>query len=367
MSIHTKKLADGSSRYVVRWRDERRRNCSRAFASPAQAREFEALRTVMSAQRQRSGQFAPVEPAQMTFNQWSSRWWEEVVKHQTQRSTRIGWASLLNKWITPYLGNVPLPMLGRPAILEWRSEIMSRGATPTVANRALGCLSACLGQAVERNLLPYNPARGIKRMEENASERPALSPRTVEAIRDQLEPRDALLVSLMAYCGLRPGEAFALRSSSIQQRTLRVTHSFVREQIKSPKTGVSRVVDVPPSVMAELEAYGVRDMDPEDFIFGASRGAAMPISPGNWRSRVWTPALAKLGMSVHVYALRHSFASLLIYSGASLPVVSYQLGHSNPAITAKVYVHMFRDVEMGSEVRSIEDAIQGARKIKEVV
>jgi len=40
--------------------------------------------------------------------------------------------------------------------------------------------------------------------------------------------------------------------------------------------------------------------------------------------------------------LRHSFASILVSSGASLPLIGALLGHSNPAATAR-YSHLFLD------------------------
>ena len=41
--------------------------------------------------------------------------------------------------------------------------------------------------------------------------------------------------------------------------------------------------------------------------------------PLDWRSRVWHPALVRAGVKRAVpYDLRHTFASLMIYGGASV-------------------------------------------------
>lgn len=45
------------------------------------------------------------------------------------------------------------------------------------------------------------------------------------------------------------------------------------------------------------------------------------------------------GVTFHV--LRHTFASILIAQGHDPVFVSRQLGHANPAITLKVYAHLF--------------------------
>ncbi|MDO4539144.1 MAG: tyrosine-type recombinase/integrase [Coriobacteriales bacterium] len=48
-------------------------------------------------------------------------------------------------------------------------------------------------------------------------------------------------------------------------------------------------------------------------------------------------------MSVH--ELRHTHASLLLNSGASVLSVSHRLGHSNITTTQKVYLHVVQELE----------------------
>ncbi len=46
--------------------------------------------------------------------------------------------------------------------------------------------------------------------------------------------------------------------------------------------------------------------------------------------------------NLRLHDLRHSFASALVSSGASLPLIGSLLGHASPATTAR-YSHMFAD------------------------
>jgi integrase len=46
--------------------------------------------------------------------------------------------------------------------------------------------------------------------------------------------------------------------------------------------------------------------------------------------------------NLRLHDLRHSFASQLVSSGASLPLIGALLGHSNPTTTAR-YAHLFDD------------------------
>jgi len=47
----------------------------------------------------------------------------------------------------------------------------------------------------------------------------------------------------------------------------------------------------------------------------------------------------------YLYQLRHSFASLMISSGESIPSVSQMMGHKSPDITMKVYTKAYKVIK----------------------
>lgn len=53
---------------------------------------------------------------------------------------------------------------------------------------------------------------------------------------------DATLVAVLAYAGLRPGEALGLRWHDIGERTILVERSVAFGQLKSTKTASTRTV-----------------------------------------------------------------------------------------------------------------------------
>ena len=54
--------------------------------------------------------------------------------------------------------------------------------------------------------------------------------------------RDATLVCMLAYAGLRPGEALALEWRHIRERTILVEQALALGEVKETKTGQTRTV-----------------------------------------------------------------------------------------------------------------------------
>jgi integrase len=74
-------------------------------------------------------------------------------------------------------------------------------------------------------------------------------------LRAQLAHRDAVLVSLMAYAGLRPWEARTLRWGHVQERTL---------VIGAPKTGWRRTVRLLDALAQDLREWRMASGRPGD-------------------------------------------------------------------------------------------------------
>jgi integrase len=83
---------------------------------------------------------------------------------------------------------------------------------------------------------------------------PALSIAEVEAIRAAMKQPDATLISVLAYAGLRPGEALALKWGDIREDTIRVWRALSFGEEKSTKTGRSRMVPMLPALGWDLAA-----------------------------------------------------------------------------------------------------------------
>ena len=82
----------------------------------------------------------------------------------------------------------------------------------------------------------------------------------------------------------------------------------------------------------------------------------------NWRKRAFDRACKAANVeNATPYALRHSFASLLIHEGRSVMYVARQLGH-DARLTLTTYGHVIDELDEEPRLPA-EDAIRAARQI----
>ena len=102
-------------------------------------------------------------------------------------------------------------MAGRP---------LDRGGGSYCGRHAMDLLGSILEHAFVGEQISANPARRVKKARSPRREEvQPLSARTIDAMRVALDGRDATLISILAYAGLRPGEALGLRWGDVREQT----------------------------------------------------------------------------------------------------------------------------------------------------
>lgn len=148
----------------------------------------------------------------------------------------------------------------------------------------------------------------------------------IEKESTEEQSQAVLLFQLLYGCGMRISEACNLgfNDINISARTIRVTG----------KGDKDRLVAAPDRVMKKIVSLASR----EKFIWGEK-----PLDP-----RAGYELIRRLGVSagllkpLHPHALRHSFATHLLSSGANLRTLQELLGHASLTATEK-YTHLTID------------------------
>ncbi|MGB9440912.1 MAG: site-specific integrase, partial [Desulfobacterales bacterium] len=174
---------------------------------------------------------------------------------------------------------------------------------------------------------------------------------------------------VMAYVGLRLGEALAMRLShlDVDKMAYHVTESYKLKCFRKPKFGKTRIVDLPAYLVDELKAY-VRQLQKENLKQG--RGGVVdllfvdPKETGLWPySQRKVQGLVKkvckaAGLGIrNPHDLRHTYATLLLMAHQSPGYVQKQLGHSSISITMDIYCHWIP----GEGREGLEEALGGEK------
>ncbi|MGA2925656.1 MAG: tyrosine-type recombinase/integrase [Solirubrobacteraceae bacterium] len=275
------------------------------------------------------------------------------------RSTLDVYAVAWERYILPELGRVTLRQLRPHVVEQFKREPIRRGVGNAMIAKTLTMLQSVLSYAVACGELDANPVREVRKPAHRPQRvvRP-LTPEQVEAVRAQLDLRDATLISLLAYAGPRPAEALKLAWRDVRERTL------VIEPANS-KTGRGRTVRLLGPVAQDLAEWKLAQGPrfPTAPVFPRRDGRFWTVDDyRNWRSRVYRPVTRALGLPTQPYALRHSFVSLLIQEGRDFREVARLAGHG-PEVCARTYAHLFDEWD-GAERTSAEEAIRRARQAR---
>jgi integrase len=113
------------------------------------------------------------------------------------------------RWEHRVLGEI------RHSEVQARVSDLSAKKSPTVVIRAFGILAGIIDVAVKDRRLPSNPARGVNLPRKRREKEPHyLSHTQVQLLADESRA-NGTLVLLLAYTGLRWGEAVGLRVSNV--------------------------------------------------------------------------------------------------------------------------------------------------------
>ena len=274
-----------------------------------------------------------VASTSLTIADFAERWMAEHVKVKLKPKTQADYGDHLRRQIVPALGRRTV------AGLSWEDANALHVALkekPPSANRALNVLHSMLAYAVRLKLRPDNPCRDVKRYPERSHER-FLSPREFvlaleaidEAKRDgAITTHAAAGLKLCLYTGARRGEVCAAKWTQVD---------WARRLIRLPdsKTGRPRTIHLNDQAVTILKT--IPRVGPYVIAGGP------PGQPYTGLSYAWSYARKRRGLSdVRLHDLRHSFASLGLAAGISLPVIGRLLGHTKASSTQR-YAHLASD------------------------
>ena len=309
-----------------------------------------------------------VEPTHLSVAEYLAQWLKDSAGPRVSPRTLEGYRGNVERYLVPKLGRIPLEKLAPRHIQEMEAQLLRDGGSkgrplsPRTVLQVHRVLSKALNDAVKLDILLRNVVDAVEPPRTTKYEAQFLDWDEVHALLDQItDPLRLTLALLATQTGLRRSELLGLhwRDINLSGRSLSVRRALIKlasgnTELKVPKNGRGRVVDLPAESVDALKAHRLRNPATSgngNFVFCHSDGSRLdPDLVSKWFRRV--AKIAGLEGS-RLHDLRHTHASLMLSQGIHLKVVSERLGHSSIGITDDLYSHVLPSVQVES-VRRFE-------------
>jgi integrase len=223
MSVSARRMADGSDgeprfHYLVRWRDGRRIEHARMFATEGEAAEFDS--------DVKAGQLAPSSSLRRrpspTFAAEAMDWL--ATKQATKRArTAARYESHLRLHVLPAFGPTPIAAITRRDVQAWINTLTRNNlGASTIGDIYRGVFKAILNKTILDGRLAVSPCCRIELPQPAAEEIVPPTPEQVLAVIGALPLRYRAMAAIAAGAGARISEAAGITISRLRGDPVRL-------------------------------------------------------------------------------------------------------------------------------------------------
>lgn len=324
---------------VVRFPDGRK-DFKGGFKTKTDAQEF--ARTLDRAIA--AGTYGKPAPEDPTLHDFFNRWIDS--KRDIKQSTLENMKSTYAHHIEDVLGPLRLSEVTPLVIQSWVDGLSETKLSAATVGKCYRYLRAAMNTAEAWGLVERCPCRSISLPRVERKEVEPLTREEVRRVLDYASGQERVLYALLAYSGLRLGEALGLawRHVDLNHNVLIVERAWNRNGLTTPKTESSRrAVPVTSTLAAMLHEYEGSKVDPLPDAFLFTQGGDQPLDPSK-ALKDWSKAQDAVGVRhCTLHSLRHFYASVMLEAGCSIRYLQHSLGHSSPTMTLGVYSHLMKD------------------------
>lgn len=290
----------------------------------------------------------------------------DIMQHILSPTTYQFYSRNINEYILPFFGKTALEDITAMQVQQYIQHLLKKQAktrgvnqsegnlSPSTVRRYLTVLKSILKQAVKQELISDNPARS-DRLTLPKQPKPKIEIFTKQEAAQILAALELetlqfqVLIQLAIYTGARRGELVALRFSDFDFDNLKVTIERTAIKLKGeepttkmPKDYETRTIAISPTCINLVQQLR-KEKNNNGWLFTKWNGGEMmnPQTP----TRQFSNFLKKHGIKHRKFhALRHTSATLLLYSGINIKQVQARLGHSDIETTNK-YLHCIEEAD----------------------
>lgn len=287
----------------------------------------------------------------------AERYLDEHARHKAARAY-LDQRGMLQRIVLPKIGAMKVADVKHADIDRLHREVSKR--TPIQANRICQMLRKMFNLAIRWEYRTDNPVTGLVFNAEIPRNR-YLSPeeigRLTAILADHPNQRCANVIRLLLLTGARRGEAMTATWDQFDlDNGVWTKPSAHTKQRREHRVPLSQAAVTLLSDIREKQPRRCRYVFPGDTL----------DHPLTEIKGFWDRVRSRAGLEdVNIHDLRHTYASILVSSGLSLPIIGALLGHTQTQTTAR-YTHLFDHPlrEATERVSAVVIAMPNARNIQ---
>lgn len=295
--------------------------------------------------------------------------WLLQYENTVEQSTFVKTVSLFDNHILPSIGEYKIEKITvdicQKAVNDWAKKLKNISKVKAYASRVFNF-------AVKRDFVQKNPFDLVELPRKRNKPLPDETDEKNFYTREQLieflscleketNVKAYVLFRLLAFSGMRKGEALALtwRDINFKTKEIRINKALSRGKnsklyIKSTKTNEARTIKMDEKTMGVLRMWkkkqkedyfklGFNTSKPSQLVFSNEKNEFIqPSKTREWMLYVQEKYNLK---KVTTHGLRHTHCSLLFEAGATLKEVQDRLGHSDIKTTMNIYTHVTKKAQ----------------------
>lgn len=311
----------------------------------------------------------------MNVSQWIDIWYK-TYSSDWAISTREARKNTIEKHVKRLIGNIKLKNITKTIYINrFLNVLKEEGFKPHSINSMHSTVSTAINAAVEDDIIDRNRIRSAP-IEKPKRLTNFLTPNELSIfLRYAKKERisDYTLILLLAYTGLRSGEALGMHWSDIDFKENTISISRTRDVLgtRKPKTDNSiRTIKVDELVFKQLKKYRAwcmqskleygEQLEDDNFIFLNNDGSM------NYYKELLSIAIRHIYRNIKkdelkintitAHGLRHTHATILLSQGIPVKTVADRLGNT-PETLLETYAHSFDELEEKA-VNVFSDSLQ---------
>ena len=263
-------------------------------------------------------------------------------KHTVRESTLIVVESQYRNHIKPAIGNKLIQSVTIKELQDLANSWKDLNSSFMIAN----LLKRLFRHAQKIGAIEKNPVDAIifPKRKKKSNKKKFWSKQELkkflEEAKNHKNPQVYPFFRLLAFCGIRKGEALALSWNDVDvaNRQLKIHRNLSvgrnGSKITSTKTNTSRKISIDNDTLDAL----LQIKSDYSLVFHKLNGKPHNKSlPAYWMDDICRNIPVD---KIVIHGLRHTHASLLFEAGASIKEVQHRLGHANTKMTMDIYTHV---------------------------